>query len=84
MEADGSKQLLDPGDQLATTARSRPSGNAVAQPQCGLAGEVLTKGFLEEGDASAGQVTRWQSGGRGGVTLGPRMRGSPLRQGSRG
>ena len=48
------------------------------------AGEVLTKGFLEEGDASAGQVTRWQSGGLGGVTLGPRMRGSPLRQGSRG
>lgn len=72
-----SSRCVDPDDQLATTARSRPSGNAVAQPQCGLAGEVVTKGFLEERDASAGQVTRRQSGRRGGVTRGPQGEGQP-------
>lgn len=42
---------------------------------------MVTKGFLEEGDARAGKVTRWQSDGQGSVTVGPRGEGQPIEAG---
>ena len=72
MEADRSKQTHGSKWSDPISHKDKAPGNAVTQPQFGLAGgEVVTKGFLEEGDARAGKVTRWQSGERGGVTVSP-------------
>lgn len=71
MEADRSKQTHGSEWPDPISHKDKAPGNAVTHPQFGLAGrEVFTKGFLEEGDARAGKVTRWQSGERGGVTVG--------------